>query len=117
YVAQSSTMRATSYRRREAMGTYFEVFLAGDDEEHLDSVAEAVLDEVARIERLLSRFDPASEVSRINRLAGSRPVRVDFEVWGLLQACGDYHRCTEGYFDVTVRAQAEDPGRCAEAER
>src|SRR5438132_927598 len=77
----------TAYGRRVAMGTYFEVFLAGDDEEHLRAVADAVLDEVVRAERLLSRFDPASEVSRINRLAGQQPVLVDVEVLDVLRTC------------------------------
>src|SRR5436305_196695 len=52
-----AAMPVTTYARREAMGTSFEVFLAGDDEEHLAAVADAVLDEVVRVERLLSRFD------------------------------------------------------------
>src|SRR5438874_1037408 len=46
-------MPVTTHARRVAMGTVFEVFLAGDDEEHLGAVADAVLDEVVRVERLL----------------------------------------------------------------
>jgi hypothetical protein len=38
----------------------FEVFLRGDDAEHLEAVALAVLDEVRRLEKLLSRYDPGS---------------------------------------------------------
>jgi thiamine biosynthesis lipoprotein len=84
------------------MGTYFEVFLAGDDEGHLNDVAAAALDEVARLERLLSRFDPASEVARINRDAHSRAVRVDRELWEILCACLEYCHRTGGFFDVTA---------------
>ena len=43
------------------MATCFEALLVGNDEEHLMAVGEAALDEVARIERLLSRHDPASD--------------------------------------------------------
>ena len=49
-------------RAHPAMGTWFETFLVGDDSEHLDAVASAVFDEIDRVERLLSRFDPKSEV-------------------------------------------------------
>ena len=92
----------TAYSRRPAMGTFFEVFLAGDDEEHLEAVAAAVLDEVRRLERLLSRFDPASEIARINREAGRRPVRVDADLWDILCRCREYRRATGGFFDVTA---------------
>jgi hypothetical protein len=58
------------------MGTFFEVFLAGDDGEHLEAVASAAPEEVARLERLLSRYDPFSEVTRLNREAGRRRHRL-----------------------------------------
>jgi thiamine biosynthesis lipoprotein len=84
------------------MGTFFEVFLAGADAAHLEDVATAALDEVTRLERLLSRFDPSSEIARINREAGRRPVRVDYEVWHILCTCQEYRRRTAGFFDVTA---------------
>jgi thiamine biosynthesis lipoprotein len=92
----------TTHAPRPAMGTYFEAFLAGPDDEHLEAVAAAVLEEVGRLEELLSRFDPASEIARINREAGSRAVRVDEEIWDLLCRCQQYHRQTAGFFDVTA---------------
>jgi thiamine biosynthesis lipoprotein len=90
------------------MGTWFEVRLLGDDPEHLAAVAEAVLDEVERIERLLSRFDRRSEIARINREATHRAVLIDREVLGLLETCREAWERTEGSFDVTA-SRAEDP--------
>jgi thiamine biosynthesis lipoprotein len=89
-------------RQRPAMGTWFAVRLVGDDPEHLAAVAEAALDEVERIERLLSRFDPRSEIARINRDAGGRAVLVDREVLEILLICQAAWERTEGYFDVTA---------------
>src|SRR5689334_22940871 len=89
-------------RRRPAMGTWFEVLLQGDDPKHLADVAVAVLDEVERVDRLLSRFDPRSEIARINATAARRAVRVDFEVLGILETCRSAWRHTEGCFDVTT---------------
>jgi thiamine biosynthesis lipoprotein len=94
--------RANIQRGRAAMGTWFEARLLGDDPEHLAAVAEAVLDEVQRIERLLSRFDPGSEIARINRDAGERAVLVDREVLAILLACRAAWERTDGYFDVTA---------------
>lgn len=84
------------------MGTRFEVFLHGDDEEHLEAVAVAVLDEIVRLDDVLSRFNPGSEVARVNREAGQRPVRVDREVFALLERCEQARQWTGGHFDVTA---------------
>jgi thiamine biosynthesis lipoprotein len=81
------------------MASRFEVFLVGDDDEHLRAVGEAALEEVSRIERLLSRFDPASEVSRLNRDAFKAPVRVDRELFALLVEVREWSGRTDGYFD------------------
>jgi thiamine biosynthesis lipoprotein len=96
-------MTLTSYHRDvEAMGTRFAVFLHGDDKEHLEAVAVAVLEEVVRLDGLLSRFDPRSEIARINREAADKPVRVDRELFALLERCERACQLTEGYFDVTA---------------
>lgn len=104
-----ATAHTSVHRTRAAMGTLFEALLVGDDAEHLAAVAEAALDEVQRIERLLSRFDPRSEISRINRLAAREEVLVDFEVAALLQTCFDATRRTDGCFDILASGRREPP--------
>jgi len=92
----------------EAMGTRFEVFLRGEDEEHLEAIAVAVTDEIERLDGVLSRYDPRSEVSRINGEATGSPVRVDREVFALLEKCEQARQLTEGYFDVTASEGTTD---------
>ena len=82
------------------MATLFEVWLVGDDVEHLTAIGEAVLDEIQRIESLLSRFDPASEIYRVNQNAATRPVLVDFELYALLQDGARRFEQTEGFFSI-----------------
>ncbi len=94
---------------RLAMATRFEARLVGDDEEHLMVVGEAALDEISRIERLLSRFDPASEVARVNREAASHPVRVDRELFVILANCHDWFDRTDGYFDLCASGGPGSP--------
>lgn len=86
----------------EAMGTGFEVVLCGEDEEHLEAVATDVIEEIIRLDGVLSRYDPRSEIARINREAGRAPIRVDREVFGLLERCEQGRRLTEGHFDVVA---------------
>jgi FAD:protein FMN transferase len=95
-------MLCVVHRCRPAMGTLFEAWLVGEDEEHLAAVGEAALDEVARLEQLLSRFDPRSEISRLNRTAAQEPVLVDVEVFGILKTCHGYWKATDGYYDIAA---------------
>ena len=90
------TMSHVIQRRRPAMGTWFEVRLVGDDAEHLAAVAEAVLDEVERVEPALAVRSPRSEIARINREAGCRAVLLDREVLDVLLTCRAAWEETEG---------------------
>ncbi|HMV47125.1 MAG TPA: FAD:protein FMN transferase [Blastocatellia bacterium] len=95
----------TCRRSVAAMNTRFDVFLhdskADYDEQHLEAVATAVLEEIARLDGTLSRFDPRGEIARVNREAENRFVRVDRELFALLEACEQARQLTNGYFDVT----------------
>jgi thiamine biosynthesis lipoprotein len=90
------------------MASLFELWLSGEDEEHLAAVAEAALDEIQRIERLLSRFDPAAEIYRVNQQAAHRPVLVDRELFAILQDCRRRFEQTEGYFNVCAPSLVEE---------
>jgi thiamine biosynthesis lipoprotein len=96
-----------------AMGTRFEFLLTGQgqgyDREHLEAVTGALLEEIRRLDGVLSRFDPRSEIARINREAAERPVRVDRELFGLLEKCEEARRLTAGYFDVTASHKGAAP--------
>jgi FAD:protein FMN transferase len=63
---------------------------------------DAVRKEVARIEALLSRFLPDSDICRMNRSAGIRRERVSIETYEVLSQAVAFSRYAPGCFDVTV---------------
>ncbi len=85
-----------------AMATEFGLWLWGREREFLASVGQQVKEEILRIEQLLSRFDPASEISRINQEAKYRPVKVERELFDILADCVNWYHLTEGYFDISI---------------
>lgn len=85
-----------------AMGSAFRIALYGRRLTHLASTAEAAFEEARRIDSLLSNYRADSELSRINREAASKPVRVSDEMFRLLERCLDYSRASDGAFDLTV---------------
>lgn len=85
------------------MGTQLDVLMIGNDPTHLQSVWTAIETEVKRLDKMLNRFDPESEVSRINREAKYYPVAVNEVLWKILQDCLHYYKLTNGYFDITLQ--------------
>jgi thiamine biosynthesis lipoprotein len=62
----------------------------------------AVSAEIERLEKLFSRFNPDSEVSRINRSAGWRCEAVSFTTLQMLRQTLDICAECPGYFDPTI---------------
>ena len=88
----------------EAMSTPFEVVAAGRDEDYLRQAASAAFREIDRIEGILSRFDPGSDVGRINRLRPGESLRIGIETFECLTAAEDVRLETAGAFDIGFRS-------------
>lgn len=85
------------------MGTQFDVLMIGDSPTALRAIWEEIEEEVKRLDKMLNRFDPDSEVSRINQEARYYPVTVNEELWTILSDCKLYFKQTKGYFDITLQ--------------
>jgi thiamine biosynthesis lipoprotein len=83
------------------MGNRFEISVMADDEiwAH-DCIAEAV-SEIRRIEKLFTTFDESSQTNLINRNAGMVPVKVDKEMFDLIERSKRISEVTQGAFDIT----------------
>jgi thiamine biosynthesis lipoprotein len=86
---------------RRAMACRFEVTLPEEDARHVPAAREA-LDEVDRVEQVLTVFRDSSEVSRANREASAGPVAVSETLFALLERCRLLHAATAGAFDPTA---------------
>ena len=98
----------------EAMATAFEIFIAGKDRDYAGQAAGAAFDEIDRLERLLSRFDPSSEASRIGRLEPGASLRIGLETAEVLGLAAFVQAETGGAFDVNYLGAGRKPGRGSE---
>ena len=87
---------------RLSMACAYTIVAYGPDAATLPPAVEAALDEVDRIDRLMSHYRPESPLSRLNREAADGPVAVDLELFDFLADCMRYSRESGGAFDVTV---------------
>jgi FAD:protein FMN transferase len=85
---------------RRAMACRFEIMLASEDAAGVVA-ARAALNEIDRLEDVLTVFRESSTVSRVNRDAHAEAVAVDDLVFSLLRACATLYRDTDGAFDIT----------------
>jgi len=84
------------------MDTFCEISCYGGNKEKTIAAIDAAFKEMERIERVFSRFDENSEVSKINKLAGLKKMSVSKEVFDLIERSVYYSRISEGAFDITV---------------
>lgn len=90
--------------QRAMMGTVYQISVASDDDEGASEAMERALDEIARLEDVLSEWRDDSEISRINANAGRAPVHVGPETLAVLEAGLHTAAQTDGAFDVTWAA-------------
>jgi thiamine biosynthesis lipoprotein len=84
------------------MGCVYMIVVYGHDPTRLREAVAAALDEVDRIDLLMSHYKNDSELSRVNREAAKAPVKVDPELFDFIAECLRYSRESEGAFDITV---------------
>src|SRR5262245_64476247 len=87
---------------RVSMACTDTVAVYGTDPKQLPLITTAALDEVDRIDALMSNYKPESPLSQINREASGGPVRVEPELFRFLESCVRYSQQSEGAFDITV---------------
>src|SRR5690348_14586639 len=76
----------TQHRRTtRLMGNMFSFNVVHDDDQEAQSLIDKAIAEIQRIERLLTTFNDTSQTNQINQNAGIRPVKVDREVFELIE--------------------------------
>lgn len=89
---------------RPLMGTQARVVLYSRDPKAAFDAAQAALDEAERLEKVLSDYDPASELMRLCAAGHTDPVPVSKDLYDALSLALDLARRTGGMFDPTIGA-------------
>lgn len=85
---------------RYLMGTWCDLILL--DGRPDETTAEAAFQEIARLERILSNWDAASEISRLNANAGRGPQAVSVDLAAVVDDAEKLCASTDGAFDPSV---------------
>jgi len=94
----------------DAMACTFEAILVAGDPRYAAQAAEAVWDEVDRLEAALSRYREGSEVWQVNAAAGGDWVRVGVDLLACLDVARRVAAVTDRAFDVMFDSGADAAG-------
>ena len=88
-------------KSQKLMGNWFEFSVVGSREALALGHIEAAVSEIQRIEKLLTTYNDHSQTNIINANAGIEPVKVDDEVYQLIERSLRISHITDGYFDIS----------------
>ncbi|MAQ74796.1 MAG: thiamine biosynthesis protein ApbE [Aquimarina sp.] len=83
------------------MGSRFDITVVAEDSLKARNYIDLAADEITRIEKLISSWDPNSQTSEVNRNAGIKEVVVDSELYELIERALGISRLTDGAFDIS----------------
>jgi thiamine biosynthesis lipoprotein len=96
-----ATSQITHKRKLFMLGSPFEVTAVAKDTIKANEYIDLAVAEVKRIENLISDWIPTTQISEINRNAGIKPVKVDTEVFELVERAIKISQITNGAFDIS----------------
>ncbi len=83
------------------MGNRFTISVVGEEKVWAETQIDAAIAEISRIEKLLTTFSDDSQTNQINQNAGIKPIKVDREVFDLIQRSLRISSLTDGAFDIS----------------
>jgi thiamine biosynthesis lipoprotein len=97
------------------MNTVARIVAVAPDEKTARSSIDSAFEIIYRLEKLMNRYDPNSQLSQVNRLAAKKAVRIDRDLFDVLRQSIEYSKKTDGAFDITVGPLVDLWKKCAEA--
>ena len=83
------------------MGSDFNITVIAKDSITANGYIDTAIDEISRIEKVISSWNPTSQTSEINRNAGIQPIKVDEELYQLIERAIGISKLTDGAFDIS----------------
>ncbi|MDP4206809.1 MAG: FAD:protein FMN transferase [Bacteroidota bacterium] len=98
-----------AYASFYAMHTRMEIIFPGLTEEKSRRLTNLIYQNTLQLEEWLNRFDPHSKLSILNHAAGIRPLKIDDEMFEIMEYCLSYYERTNGFFDVGINSLSPQP--------
>ena len=84
------------------MGTTVRIVLYAADEATAQKAAKAAFARIAELNRIMSDYNPTSELMKLCEKAGGPPVEVSVDLFEVLRKSQEFAEMTDGAFDVSI---------------
>ena len=101
FVASNSYSQQIFKKKQNLLGSPFEITVVASDSIQGNQFLELAISEVKRVENLISDWIPTSQISTVNKNAGIAPIKVDNEVFELVERAVRISKLTSGAFDIS----------------
>lgn len=89
------------HQAHKLMGNRFIISIEHEDEQQAQELITMAVQEIRRIETMLTTYNDSSITQEVNRMAGIRPVTVPVEFLQLVQRANRISEITQGAFDLS----------------
>ncbi len=97
-----STNKKNNYSRKlSLMGSSFSITVVAESQLKADTYIDLAVNEISRIENLISSWKESSETTEINKAAGIKAIKVDNELLMLIKRSLMISKLTSGAFDIS----------------
>ena len=101
-VISFSSFAQAEYKKKISMlGSPFEITVVAKDSVEAKKYTDLAIAEVKRIENQISDWIPTTQISLVNKNAGIQAVKVDSEVFDLVERAIKISEITDGAFDIS----------------
>ncbi len=90
------------HKKKYVMGTVFEIVAYDSSVARASLAVDRALDEIVRLDAVMSNFKQDSELSRLNRTAKFRAQTVSTDLYAVIEQALEYSRISGGSFDISV---------------
>jgi thiamine biosynthesis lipoprotein len=91
-----------AHKKKYIMGTVYEIVAYDASAERASRAIGKALEEIARLDGVMSNYKPESDLSRLNRNGHFHPVTVSPDLYEAIRDSLEYSRLSDGQFDITV---------------
>lgn len=88
-------------KNAKLMGVDFQFAVVANSKKEGEYFLQVAIDEVKRVEALISSWNDNSQTSLINKNGGKKAVKVDIELFNLIKRSKHISKLTDGHFDIS----------------
>ena len=100
--AAPKTKTPLVHKTKYIMGTVYEIAVYDNQPQRASQAIDKAFAEIVRLDAMLSNYKPDSDLSRLNRDAHDRAVKVPLDLYRVIEESVRYSKVSDGKFDITV---------------